>query len=190
MAFLLPLGRGSSVAIGTSARKSFPRSASQFLCTVPDLPGTRSTQAGRGMILPASGRDAGELVGPVGVGLGGATRLSSTLGTRTPAKRAGFRCGLQARLDMGPHGVPRGCQCRANPAMVAASKRNCRIARTPRRVRGARTFSSCSRNAPSGRWFRGISSAVLCHRILAGPWPKARRSPPPPRARDLERFTP
>ena len=54
MAFLLPLGRGSSVAIGTSARKSFPRSASQFLCTVPDLPGTRSTQAGRGMILPAS----------------------------------------------------------------------------------------------------------------------------------------
>ena len=35
---------------------------------------------------------------------------SSTPSTRTPAKRAGFRCGLQARLDMGPHGVPRGCQ--------------------------------------------------------------------------------
>ena len=48
-------GRGSSVVIGTPARKSFPRSASQFLYTVPDLPGTRSTQAGRGMILPASG---------------------------------------------------------------------------------------------------------------------------------------
>ena len=30
--------------------------------------------------------------------------------TRTPAKRAGFRCGLQARLDMGPHGIPRSCQ--------------------------------------------------------------------------------
>gem|GEM_PF-5988019 len=45
------------------------------------------------MAIPASGRDAGELVGPGGVGLGGATRLSSTLGTRTPAKRAGFRCG-------------------------------------------------------------------------------------------------
>ena len=28
--------------------------ASQFLYTVPDLPGTRSTQAGRWMILPAS----------------------------------------------------------------------------------------------------------------------------------------
>ena len=94
MAFLLPLGRGSSVAIRTPARKSFPRSASQFLYTVPDLPGTRSTQPCRGMILPASQvHDAGELVGPGGVGLGGATRLSSTLGTRTPAKRAGFRCG-------------------------------------------------------------------------------------------------
>ena len=35
---------------------------------------------------------------------------SSTPSTRTPAKRAVFRCGLQARLDVGPHGVPRGCQ--------------------------------------------------------------------------------
>ena len=83
-------GRGSSVAIRTPARTSFPRSASQFLYTVPDLPGTTSTQAGRGMFLPASQvHDAGELAGLGGVGLGGATRLSSTLGTRTPAKRAG-----------------------------------------------------------------------------------------------------
>lgn len=75
MAFLLPLGRGSSVAIRTPARKSFPRSASQFLYTVPDLPGTRSTQPCRGMILPASQvHDAGDLVGPGGVGPGGATR--------------------------------------------------------------------------------------------------------------------
>ena len=40
--------------------------------------------------------------------------------------------------------------CRANPAMVAPSKRNCRIAqriaRAPRRARGAHTRSSCSRN--------------------------------------------
>ena len=37
-------GRGSSVAIRTPARKSFPRSANQFLYTVPDLPGTRSNK--------------------------------------------------------------------------------------------------------------------------------------------------
>ena len=39
---------------------------------------------------------------------------------------------------------------RANPAMMAASTRNCRIAqriaRTPKRARGAHTFPLCSRN--------------------------------------------
>ena len=50
-------------------------------------------------------------MGPGGVGLGGATRLSSTLGARTPAKRAGSSdAAVQARLGKGPHGVPRGCQ--------------------------------------------------------------------------------
>ena len=47
--------KGSSVAIWIPERNCSPRSASQFLYTVPDLPGTRSTQAGRGMFLPASG---------------------------------------------------------------------------------------------------------------------------------------
>ena len=48
---------------------------------------------------------------PGGVGPGDATRLSSTPSTRTPAKTGRvIRCGLQARLDMGPHGIPRGCQ--------------------------------------------------------------------------------
>ena len=67
--------KGSSVAIRTPARKSSPRSSSQFSCTVPDLPGTRSTQAGRGMILPSCQvYDAGELTWAlVGVGPGDAT---------------------------------------------------------------------------------------------------------------------
>ena len=63
MAFLYPW-KGSSVAIRTPARKSSPRSSSQFLYTVPDLPGTRSTQPFRGMILPSCQvHDAGELTG-------------------------------------------------------------------------------------------------------------------------------
>ena len=36
--------KGSSVAIWIPERKSSPRSASQFLYTVPDLPGTRSNK--------------------------------------------------------------------------------------------------------------------------------------------------
>ena len=61
MAFLLSL-EGIQPPIRTPARKSSPRSANQFSCTVPDLPGTRSTQACRGMILPACQvHDASEL---------------------------------------------------------------------------------------------------------------------------------
>ena len=85
-------GRGSSVVIGTPARKSFPRSASQFLYTVPDLPGAR-----------------------------------------TPSRCA--------------------------PVM-----------------------------SPSGRWFRGISIGVCAIGYAPDPRPRARRSPPPPHARDLERL--
>ena len=111
MAFLLPLGRGSSVAIRTPARKSFPRSASQFLYTVPDLPGTRSTQPCRGMILPASQvHDAGDLVGPGGVGLGGATRAHQPPAPEPLRSGRGSDAAVQTRLDMGPHGIPRGCQ--------------------------------------------------------------------------------
>ena len=73
MAFLYPW-KASSVLIRTPAQKCSPRTASQFSCTMPDLPGTRFTQAGRGMILPVyQVLDAGELTGPGGVGPGGAT---------------------------------------------------------------------------------------------------------------------
>ena len=60
------------------------------------------------------------------------------------------RCGLQAWLDMGHTVFHVVTSCRARPAMVAPSKRNCRIAqriaRTPKRARGAHIRSSCSRN--------------------------------------------
>ena len=47
--------------------------------------------------------------GPVDVGPGDATHLSSTPSTRTPAKTDRvIRCGSQTRLDMGPHSIPRG----------------------------------------------------------------------------------
>ena len=55
MVFLLSLEGDLASRFAHPARKSFPRSASQFLYTVPDLPGTRSTQVGRGMVLRASG---------------------------------------------------------------------------------------------------------------------------------------
>ena len=59
--YCLPL-EGSRVTIWIPERSCSPRSSSQFSCAVPDLPGTRSTQAGRGMFLPSCQvHDAGEL---------------------------------------------------------------------------------------------------------------------------------
>lgn len=85
--------------------------------------------------------------------------------------------------------------CRANPAMVAPSKRNCRIAqriaRTPRRAQGAHTFSLCSRNVTVWQ----VRSRHIQRRIVPpdphrDPGPRARRSPPPPHAPDREQVTP
>ena len=87
------------------------------------------------------------------------------------------------------HVVP---QRRANPAMVAPSKRNCRIAqriaRTPKRARGAHTFSLCSRNVTVWQ----VRSQRIQRRIVppdphGDPGLRARRSPPPARARGLVR---
>lgn len=84
---------------------------------------------------------------------------------------------------------------RANPAMVAPSKRNCRIAqriaRTPKRARGAHTFSLCSRNVTVWQ----VRSRRIQRRIVPpdphrNTGPRARRSPPPLHARDREQVTP
>ena len=62
--------------------------------------------------------------------------------------------------------------CRANPAMVAPSKHNCRIAhriaRTPRRAWGAHTRSPCSRNVTVWQACSRHIQRRLCHRIRAG----------------------
>ena len=62
--------------------------------------------------------------------------------------------------------------CRANPAMVAPSKRNCRIsqriARTPKRARGAHTEWFCSMKVTIRQVVSRHIQRRLCHRILAG----------------------
>ena len=148
------------------------------------------------MVLPASGRDAGELAGPVGVGLGGATRLSSTPGYPNPCEVGGVQMRPCRHGLIGDHTVFHVvASCRANLAMVAPSTRNCRIAqriaRTPRRARGAHTRSSCSRNVTVWQVVsRHIQRRTCATGTAPEPRPKARRSPPPPRARDREQVTP
>ena len=119
-------GRGSSVAIRTPARKSSPRSASQFLYTVPDLPGTRSTQPCRGVFLPSRQvHDAGELTGARRRRSWWCHTCSSTPSTRTPAKRAGSSDAACRHGLIWDHTVFHVvASCRANPAMVDNSRIN------------------------------------------------------------------
>ena len=111
--------------------------------------------------------------GPGGVGPGDATRLSSTPNTCTPAKRAGSSDAACRHGLIWDHTVFHVvASCRANPAMVAPSTRNCRIAqriaRTPKRARGAHTRSSCSRNVTVWQARSRHIHRRLNHRIRAG----------------------
>ena len=102
---------------------------------------------------------------------------------------------MRARLDRGPHGVPRGCQlsgqsCNDGCLEAQLSDRQ-RIARTPKRARGAHTFSLCSRSATVWQVrARHIQRRIVPPDSHRDPSPRARRSPPLPRARDREQVTP
>ena len=76
--------------------------------------------------------------------------------------------------------------CRARPQVVAPSKRNCRIAqriaRTPKRDRGAHTFSLCSRNVTVWQ----ACSRHIQRRIVP---PDTRRDPGPGRVDYLHHHT-
>ena len=77
--------------------------------------------------------------------------------------------------------------CRARPQVVAPSKRNCRIAqriaRVPRRARGAHTRSSCSRNVTVWQ----VCSRHIHRRIVP---PDPHRDPGPGRVDDLHDHAP
>ena len=67
-------------------------------------------QAGRGMILPSRQvDDAGELTGPSSASVLVVPHMLINPQYLHACETGGvIRCGLQARLDMGPHGIPRG----------------------------------------------------------------------------------
>ena len=79
---------------------------------------------------------------------------------------------MRARLDRGPHGVPRGCQlsgqsCNDGCLEAQLSDRQ-RIARTPKRARGAHTFPLCSRNVTVWQVRSQHIQRRIVRRILAG----------------------
>ena len=112
---------------------------------------------------------------------------SSTPSTRTPAKRAGSSDAACRHGLIWDHTVFHVvASCRARPAMVAPSKRNCRIAqriaRVPKRARGAHTRSSCSRNVTVWQ----VCSRHIHRRIVP---PEPCRDPGPGRVDHLHHHT-
>ena len=67
-------------------------------------------QAGRGMLLPACQvHDASELTWAPAASVLVMPHMLTNPQYLNPRKTGGvIRCGLQARLDVGPHGIPRG----------------------------------------------------------------------------------
>ena len=102
-------GRGSSVAIWIPERNCSPRSSSQFSCTVPDLPGTRSNKRAVGCSSPRMVHDAGELTWAPAASVLVVPYVLVNPQHPNPRKTGRvIRFGLQTRLDVGPHGIPRG----------------------------------------------------------------------------------
>ena len=126
------------------------------------------------MILPACQvYDAGELTGARRRRSWWCHTCSSTPSTCTPAKRAESSDAACRHGLMWDHTVFHVvASCRANPAMVVPSKRNCRIAqriaRAPRRALGAHTEWFCSVKVAIWQVCSRHIHRRLCHRIRAG----------------------
>ena len=106
-----------------------------------------------------------------------------------------IRCGLQARLDMGPHGILRSCQLssQASDGGSLEAQLSDRPADRPHaQTRPGSThllaaLQECHRLAGV---FAAYPAPYCATGSAPGPRPRARRSPPPPYARGLVRFSP
>ena len=154
-------------------------------------------QAGRGVILPACQvHDAGELTGPSSASVLVMPHMLVNSQYLHACEAGGvIRCGLQTRLDMGPHGIPRGCQLSSQASdggslEAQLSDRPADRPYTQTRPGCAHPlviFQECHRLAGV---FAAYPAPYCATGTLPEPRPRARRSPPRPRARDLERFSP
>ena len=149
------------------------------------------------MILPSCQvHDAGELTGAPSASVLVMPHMLVNPQHPNPCETGGvIRCGLQTRLDMGPHGIPRGCQlssqsCNGGSLEAQLSDRPADRPHTQTRPGCAHPlvmFQECHRLAGV---FAAYPAPYCATGHAPGPRPRARQSPPPPRARGLERFSP
>ena len=110
-----------------------------------------------------------------------------------PRKTGGvIRCGLQTRLDMGPHGVPRGCQLSSQSCDGGSFE--AQLSDRPADRPHTQTRPGCAHPLVMFQERHRLAGAFAAHPApycatgsLPEPRPRARRSPPPPCARGLVR---
>ena len=106
-----------------------------------------------------------------------------------------IRCGLQARLDVGPHGIPRGAELSGQTSdggsfKAQLSDRPADRPHTQTRPGGAHLLAVLQECHRLAGVFAAYPASYCATGYAPEPRPKARRSPPPPHARDLEQFSP
>ena len=148
------------------------------------------------MFLPSCQvHDAGELTGPSSASVLVMPHVLVNPQHPNPCETGGvIRCCLQARLDVGPHGVPCGCQLSGQASdggslEAQLSDRPADRPHTQTRPGCAHPlvmFQECHRLADM---FATYPSALKPPDPRRDPG-RARRSPPPPYDRGLERFSP
>ena len=151
-------------------------------------------QSCRGMFLPSCQvYDAGELTWAPAASVLVMPYVLVNPQHLNPCEAGGvIRCGLQARLDVGPHGVPRGCQLSSQASdggsfEAQLSDRPADRPHTQTRPGCAHPlvmFQECHRLAGV---FAAYPSPYCAIGSAPGSRPRARRSPPPPYDRGLER---
>ena len=155
---------------------------------MPDLPGTRSTQAGRGVILPSRQvHDAGELTGaPAASVLVMPYVLINPQYLHACEPGGVIRCGLQARLDVGPHGVPRGCQLSSQASDGGSLETQ--LSDRPADRPGAQTRPGCAHLLAVLQECHRLAGAFAAYPASFMP-PDTRRDPGPGRVDHLHHHT-
>ena len=181
-------GRGSSVAIRTPARKSFPRSAHRSCTRCQTCPGQGPLKRAVGCSFPRVVHDASELTRALAASVLVVPHVLIDSQYPNPCEAGGVQMRPCRHGLIGDHTVFHVvASCRANLAMVAPSKRNCRIAQriacVPRRARGAHTEWFCSMKV----MIRQVRSRHIQRRIVP---PDPHRNPGPGRVDHLHHHTP
>ena len=131
------------------------------------FPGPGPLKWAVGWSFPRVVPDTGEFTGPSSTSVLVMPHASHQPPAPEPPTKTGrvIRCGSQTRLDTGPHGIPRSCQLSSQASDGSSfeaqlSDRPADRPHTQTRPRGHTPAHHVPGISPSGRWFRGISSAA------------------------------